>query len=83
MFGPSDIWSFSGPIDTIVRCSVVAIASIKRCISPTSMHPSEPSDRYTTLPWPGTIASTSNGSSVVRTVEFSRCQVGSSGTDRG
>ena len=42
---PSVICSFSGPIDTITRCSVVASASISRCISATSMHPSDPRDR--------------------------------------
>ena len=45
MFGPRVIWSFSGPIETTARCSVVASASMSRCISPTSMHPSDPSDR--------------------------------------
>jgi hypothetical protein len=82
MFGPSVIWSFRGPIDTIVRCSVVAIASISRCIRPTSMHPSDPSDRYTTFPVPGTCDATSKGASPVRTVDCSRCHVGPSGSFR-
>ena len=43
--GASVIWSFSGPIETMVRCSVFAMASISRCIRPTSMQPSEPSER--------------------------------------
>ena len=47
------------------------------------MHPSDPSDRYTSLPSPGRCSCTSNAASDVRTVDWSRCHVSSRGRDRG
>ena len=82
MLSGSSNSSARGPFDTTYRCGVSASTATSRRISSTSAEPSDPSDRYTSAPSPASSSGTSHASSVRRTDDSNRCQVGAGACDR-